>query len=280
MQRKTGQKEHAVNYNQKMRPITITAIEKAKSVLPIYGGTNPEGGTSSEGGTEKKDEKKSESKSDSSSSSSSGNSSSQSAGGGSENSNSNSGSGDTEQQVADLLRQVSELNNKVTSQSTELEGYRTKEQEAQRAAMSEQDRLKSDLESLGKTVEKMDQVIHHLAMINAIQGFKDAEFHEARQVLMELREGDYNFDVDIDLENGQATVSGIEDALKKIAKDKYWLVKNAANGSNGNGSGGSRARGSGAAPGSPSNTTTGEARRAEMIKKFPVIAAGRGGMSR
>lgn len=227
----------------------------ALSVLPIFGGTSPEtkveettetkSETKPETKTETKPETKSETKTETET--------------------------DTTQTVADLLKQVGELTKKVGTLSEENKGFKDKEEKATRASQTREQNLEKDLTDAQQTIEQMDAVIKHLALVNGIQGFKDAEWHSSRQVFAELKDDEY--EIDIDLEKGTATVTGIENALKRVAKDCPWLVsKDKTQNSNENQNSTTSRRPSGGPPANPGTGTDPASKRQNMIGRFSALA--------
>lgn len=174
--------------------------------------------------------------------------------------------------MADLLKQL----NEATKQIKELQGktasYEKEKAQQARAQQTREEQLEADLVDAQQTIAAMDSVIRHTAIVNAIQGMKDYQFHSARHVLNEL---DPNaFDVDVDLQNGTATVTGIEAEIKRVAKEMPWLVAQEKNG-NPMGKNPVAGRSSGAPPANPNGDAAKVSRRAELMKKFPVISHGR-----
>lgn len=174
--------------------------------------------------------------------------------------------------MADLLKQL----NEATKQIKELQGktasYEKEKAQATRAQQTREEQLETDLNDAQQTIASMDSVIRHTAIVNAIQGMKDYQFHSARHVLNEL---DPNaFDVDVDLQNGTATVTGIEAEIKRVAKEMPWLVAQEKNG-NLMSKNTVAGRSSGAPPANPNGDSAKVSRRAELMKKFPVISHGR-----
>lgn len=175
--------------------------------------------------------------------------------------------------IADLLKQLNEATKQIKDLQAKTQTYEKEKAQATRAQQTREEQLETDLTEAQQIIAKMDAVIRHTAIVNAIQGIKDYEFHSARHVLNEL---DHNsFDVDVDLENGTAIVSGIENEIKRVAKEMPWLVAQ-AKGSNNIGKN-PMPRSSGAPPANPNGDADKVARRAELMKKFPVIAHGRAG---
>jgi len=173
--------------------------------------------------------------------------------------------------IADLLKQLNDATKTIKDLQSKTQKYETEKAQAVRAQQTREQQLETDLQEAQQTIARMDAVIRHTAIVNAIQGMKDYQFHSARHVLNEL---DSNaFDVDVDLENGTATVTGIESEIKRVAKEMPWLV---AQEKSSNSTGKSPApRSSGAPPGNPNGDAAKVARRAELMKKYPVIAHGR-----
>jgi len=231
---------------------------QAMAALPIFGGTAPT-----------PDDSPSDDDSDSTSKTTKTESSADASGGES----SNSAEALTPEQISDLLKQVTQLNSTVTQLKTENDSFKTKEDQARRASQGREQTLEEDNQRLTQTVDAMDQVIKHLAIVNAIQGNKDLRFHDPRDVIARLDHSSYNLDVDLD--NGQATVKNIENELKRIASECPWLVVKPADSQNNNQS--NRApRGTGTPPASSAGNQTAKAqRRKDLEAKWPVIGSGR-----
>lgn len=172
--------------------------------------------------------------------------------------------------IADLLKQLNDATKTIKDLQGKTATYEKEKANQARAQQTREQQLESDLAEAQEMVAKMDAVIRHTAIVNAIQGMKDYQFHSARHVLNEL---DTNaFDIDVDLENGTATVTGIEAEIKRVAKEMPWLVaQEKSNSSPRN----SVPKSSGAPPSNPNGDAAKVARRAELMKKYPVIAHGR-----
>lgn len=180
------------------------------------------------------------------------------------------------EKVTELLKQVTELTGKLNALSKENENFKNKEQEAIRAQQSREETLEQDLNDAQQTIHQMDQVIRYTAIVNAIQSNPDLEFHSAKHVLREL---DMDaLDLDVDLENGTATVSGIDNELKRIARECEWLVKrnNKAEAATTTAAK-PKARPSGTPPAPPGANGSKANRRQELSKRFPVIMHNRNG---
>lgn len=173
--------------------------------------------------------------------------------------------------IADLLKQLNDATKTIKDLQGKTESYEKEKAQQARAQQTREQQLEQDLTEAQQTIAKMDAVIRHTAMINAIQGMKDYQFHSARHVLNELDPN--SFDIDVDLSNGTATVTGIEAEIKRVAKEMPWLV---AQEKNVNGMPKTTTqRSSGAPPANPNGDAAKVARRAELMKKFPVISHGR-----
>jgi hypothetical protein len=248
----------------------IDVEDIAKRILPIFGGTGPTGGASQENNQ--------------------GNENNNS-GSGSENSGTTTSGGDqkqglTAEEAADLLEQVKTLTTSGENLQKELQGYKDKEDKAKRESMGREEALNADLEAAQETIVKMDNALKHQAIINAINSFKDIEFHDpnfaAGKLGAEILEG-----MEVDLDAGTVTVKGVENDLRRIAKEYDWAVKKrSANNDQNNGSGnqngatrnsqnGSPIRNSGAPPANPGSAGDKATRRKALAERFPVIAHGR-----
>lgn len=189
-----------------------------------------------------------------------------------------SGTSDTAQEdltknpeaMADLLKQLNDATKTIKDLQSKTATYEKEKANAVRAQQTREQQLEGDLQEAQQTIAKMDAVIRHTALINAIQGMKDYEFHSARHVLNELDPN--SFEIDVDLENGTATITGVENEIKRVAKEMPWLVAQAKSGIP---TKRTLPGSSGAPPSNPNGDADKVSRRAELMKKFPVIAHGR-----
>lgn len=172
--------------------------------------------------------------------------------------------------LAQLLQQVQTKDQELNQTKTKLQQYETEKAASDRAKLSEVEQLKTDLAQRDQIIEGMDRVIRHNAITTALLQVKDTQWNSVKQVMAELDESAY--DVQVDLENGQATVTGIEQEARRIAQNYPWLVK--SSGPN-DGSKPRTPRPSGAPPVTPTDAGGKQTRRNELMKKFPVIAGGR-----
>lgn len=189
-----------------------------------------------------------------------------------DNSSNSSDLNENPEAIADLLKQLNEATKQIKDLQKKTETYENEKAQTIRAQQTREEQLENDLIEAQQTIANMDSVIRHTAIINAIQGIKDYQFHSARHVMNELDSN--SFDVDVDLENGTAIVTGIESEIKRIAKEMPWLVAQEKS-QNGTISKNNAPRSSGAPPANPNGDAAKVSRRAELMKKFPVISHGR-----
>ncbi|AEL97930.1 head scaffolding protein [Mycobacterium phage Patience] len=251
-------------WSKRMDPMfSVNAEEIAKRVLPIFGGTSPET-TSTETAqttqtpqTEKKDEEKS----------------------------SDSGKSEPQkkeyspEEVSSILEQVAETQAKLEEATKKLKTFESEQEKQKRAAMSKEEALQADYEQAQQIIVKLDAALKNQAVINAINGFKDIQFHDTKFVLNELKNSAPEIfeDMEVDLDGGTVTVSGVENHLRRIAKEKDWAVKKISTPENSNQHQNPTPvpRGSGAPPANPGLSGDKATRRKALAEKFPVISHGR-----
>lgn len=175
--------------------------------------------------------------------------------------------------IKSLLQQIDQLQKNLGKVTGERDQHLQKQQETERAQMNKEQQQEQDIANLQNQVEQQHRVIETMALRNAFLEQSDFQWNSVRQAMSELSAENYT--VDIDLENGNAVVSGIDNEAKRIAKDFPWLLKGKAATESNNGHGGARVRGSGTPPSPPTGDAAKVAKRADLIKKFPVIAQGR-----
>lgn len=254
MQRKTRPNRIESKYMSKIteKLVAVNPLEAAKAAMPFFGGEDKEETTSESAGTE-----------DTTSTDTA-----------VSDSTSTDGTPDLTQNpeaMADLLKQLNDATKQIKELQNKTASYEKEKSQAARAQQTREEQLETDLQEAQQTIAKMDAVIRHTALVNAIQGMKDYEFHSARHVLNELDPN--SFEIDVDLENGTATITGVENEIKRVAKEMPWLVAQAKTGNITNKT--TIPRGSGAPPANPNGDAAKVARRTELMKKFPVIAHGR-----
>ena len=238
---------------------TPPKLEAALKAFPLFGGEDEEGGNTTTTGEQQ-------------------NSTTQPAGGSAtQQSNSTTTQNGGNDQTVELQAKLDKAINDLAEANKSIKNFEKKETDAQRATQTREQNLQTDLDTANQTIAQMDAIIRHSALVNAVQGLKNYEFHSVRHVINELQ--DDEFDVDVDLEKGVATVTGIEDAIKRIAAKEPWLIKqkDAQDQNNGNGTPRAPKPGSGAPPVGGGGATKGMSaeKRAAMMKRFPVIGMGR-----
>ena len=258
MQRKIANKSGAQSgmKNNSMVVKDPKSMEAAKAAMPFFGGTSPtETETESESSTTETSEKPSES------------------------ANGTSTEIATDPQaVADLVKQVESLNNTVGQLKKVNEKFESEKKTKERESMGREEALSRDLEEAQQTIVKMDQALRNQAVVNAINGFKDIEFHDIKFAMSKLSSDVFD-QMEVDLANGTVTVTGIENDLRRIAKENEWAVKNKGSvTANVNGSEQRRApaaRPSGGAPSGAGGDASKATARKALAARFPVITHGR-----
>lgn len=175
--------------------------------------------------------------------------------------------------IQSLLQQLSKLQGDLSKATGERDGFLQKQQEQERAQMNKEQQQAQDIQNLQNQLEQYHRVVEQMAVTNALLSQGDYQWHSPRQVLGELQDDEIS--VDVDLNNGQANVTGMEVAVKRIAQQCPWLLKSKTEQQQSNGSGTGKVKSSGAPPAPPTGNEGKVAKRADLIKKFPVIAQGR-----
>lgn len=189
-------------------------------------------------------------------------------------------------QVADLIKQVTDLGNTVKTLNDEKSKAATEKATADRAKLGREQALEADLEDAQQTIIKMDAALKRQAVVNAINNEKEIEFHDVNFVLQKL-DPTIMENMVVDLDNAQVTVTGVGNDLRRIAKENDWAVKKnnrpATNGNSGGAAGGEGkppAQGSGAAPNGAVGGASKTERREKLLTKYPVIGHGRSPIAR
>lgn len=252
-------------FQTKHQPLLVNSIEAARQALPFFGGTAPDAPA------EKTEE------SDSTSDSTTDASATKSAGG--------DGSTLTPEQIASIVAQNADLVKTTKDLTGKLDNYTKQEADAEKAKLGDIERRDREIAERDETIVNMDKVIRALAVENAIAQSKDLKFHSTKHVINELDPTEY--EIDVDLKTGTAVVSNLDKAMKRIAEANPWMVVDASKDNPGGANGATRTgnqnpggaparRGSGAPP-SPGASRQSDAtqRRSDLLKKFPVLAAGK-----
>lgn len=166
-----------------------------------------------------------------------------------------------------LLSQVTTLQSDLQATKTERDKFVQEQEKAARAQMTREENLEKDLTAAHETIKQMDQVIRSTALTNAFLSQSDYQWNSIKQAMSELSDSEYQ--IDVDLEKQVATVSGMDKAAARIAKDFPWLLKPTGD-PNGQQSNGPRSTGGPPAPPAGSSGPKADARES-MMKKFPAI---------
>lgn len=175
--------------------------------------------------------------------------------------------------LGQLLSQVEQLQKDLKDAQGKVGTYEEEKQKAERAQQTREQQLESDLQQRDAAIQQMDAVIKNMAITNSMLSQKDIKWNSVKQAIAELQPDEY--EIDVNLEKGSATVSGLDKAAERIAKQFPWLVDNggtlpsppktpATN----------KPRGSGAPPAPPPADGDKQARRNRLMKRYGVIASG------
>lgn len=172
--------------------------------------------------------------------------------------------------LTQLLSQVDSLTKNLKTANDKVTAYEAKQQEEARKQQTKEQQLESDLAERDKTIQQMDAVIQNMAVNNAFLSQPDIQWNSVKQAMAELDSS--AFEVDIDLASGKATVSGIENEVKRIAKDFPWLIKSAQNSTvTPPATPRQQPTRSGPAPSVPGTEAEKAAKRSDLMKRFPAI---------
>lgn len=254
-----------MSLNSPIEPILTDAERKIFASMPFFGG---EGEAAAGGNTINEDEKKNQG-------TPAGNQQQPSGG----NTNSDDPIAKLQSDpnaIKQLLDQVSKQSSDLANITQERDGLATEKEKQARAQMSKEEGLQKDLENAQVQIEQLHELVTTMAKQNAfLTASGDTKWNSVKQAMAEL--DDNNFTVDVNLEQRTADIQGIENEVKRIAKDFPWLVKSAAEnneqGNNGNnsGRGAGRPRTTGAPPAPPKGNEGKQERRAALMSRFPVL---------
>lgn len=147
----------------------------------------------------------------------------------------NSGAGDGDsgtaggEQTPDLQAQLDE------ERAARIQLQRERDEAAERAAdaanasADEADRVASERDSYKQKYEKLKELMSTSYLDNAIRGQTKFDFHDTEAVRAFLDQSK----IRLDLDTGQ--IDGLDEQLRKIAKDKPYLVKQPENAGGGDG---------------------------------------------
>ena len=176
--------------------------------------------------------------------------------------------------VAELVKQIDTLNTTVSDLQKKNETYETEKKTKERAGLGREEALTKDLEDRDQIIQKMDAALRNQAVINAINSFTDVQFHDPKFAMSKLSPEIFE-KMQVDLENGTVTVTGVENDLRRVAKEYEWAVKKAGATETAPPVVTPPARATGGAPrGGGGDSSTATTRKAHMAR-YPVIAHGR-----
>lgn len=175
--------------------------------------------------------------------------------------------------LRDLLNQVSKQQGDLQKISGEHATLTAEKEKQARLQLSKEENLQKDLDNANAQIEQMTEIVRNVALQNAfIEKSGEVQWNSVKQAMAELLED--NYQVDVDVNNRTAEVTGIEKEIQRIAKDSPWLVKSGGvvdpNGSRGPGR--PRSNPTGAPPAGPKANGDKSARRAQMMNRYPVLS--------
>lgn len=188
--------------------IPISAIDRAKAAWPIFGGTSPPAPAKTD-----------PPKADPPQGNPPAAPAAAPAGGVTPPANTPGG----EVNVAQLLAQLQTLTQQVTTLTTENEGYKTKETEAENAKKTKEQQLETTIAQKDQVIEQATNLIGQKALENALLTHKDYQFHDANDALMNLKDAE-GVKVTVDIAKQIATVEGLDAAIKDLATRKSWML--------------------------------------------------------
>lgn len=177
--------------------------------------------------------------------------------------------------LSQLLSQVQALTSKLGEVTTDRDSLKTKQDQQARAQQTKEEQLQTDLDNERLRNEKLFNILRAKVVENAISNAKGYEWHSTKQVMAELNQDAY--EVNIDEDKLEGTVSGIDTEIKRIAQQCPWLVsKDKTTPSNNQQTQRpTRPSGTPVAPPGGGGTDAKAAKREALIKKYPVIMQGR-----
>ena len=238
-------------------------VLEALTCLPLFGGA--------ETATETQTSESSSASSDNSSTDTGSSTASFVGTGSSSSAGGDSGTELTPEQIQELVKRTEELTNTNKELLKKTSKYENDAAEAEKAKLSREEALESDLQKATDTIVQLDTALKRQAVVNAINSFDELKFHDVDFIVHELDPAIME-DMIVDLENSTVTVKGIENDLRRIAKEKSWAVKQTAAGDQQKQQ--RQQRPSGAPPSGNNGGKSNSGRREELLARFPVIGHG------
>jgi len=176
--------------------------------------------------------------------------------------------------LGQLLSQVETLTKELDKAKTTIGEHENAKAEEERKKQTREQQLEADLAQRDAIIQQMDAVIKNQAIVNAMNSVEGIQWNSVKQALAELKPDEY--EISVDLENGQATVSGIKEAAQRIAKDNDWLVKKPEPATKQQTRQTRQVTSSGKPPAPPNpNGEAKQVKRDRLMKRYGVLKAGR-----
>lgn len=179
--------------------------------------------------------------------------------------------------LTQLLSQVQSLTNQVTQLTTENTGFKEKQTQEERSKLAKEQQLEQDLANERLRTEKAINLLTQKTLENALLTHKEYQWHDSASALAKVDQNAIK--TTIDIEKGVATVEGLDNEIKRVARENSWMLsKGPADppkaGDQPNPAAPVAGRPTGAPPASPSANADKAKQRTSMIDKYPVIAHG------
>lgn len=163
-----------------------------------------------------------------------------------------------DRRIAELSREARNRRRELRAAQRELDEARATVAQKETDGVKGQETLKTKLAEANETISKLKGQMETGLLRNQINEFDTIKWHDTTLVIKELNRAK----IDVDLEDGY--VDGLQKELKRIAKEKPFLVKESSSGASGSGSTGSHPQGG------STNTQTTHAEQAKA--RFPWLA--------
>lgn len=177
--------------------------------------------------------------------------------------------------LTQLLSQVQTLTTQVTTLTQENTNFKDAKTAEERSKLAKEQQLEQDLANERMKTEKAVNLLTAKTLENALLTHKDYQWHDTASALAKLDQGAIK--TTIDIEKGVATVEGLENEVKRIARENSWML------SKGPAEPGTppatppnpaapvAGRPTGTPPAPPNTDAAKAAKRNGLIDKYPVI---------
>jgi hypothetical protein len=180
--------------------------------------------------------------------------------------------------LTQLLSQVQSLTNQVTQLTTENTSYKEKQTAEERSKLAKEQQLEQDLANERLRTEKAVNLLTQKTLENALLTHKEYQWHDSASALAKVDQNAIK--TTIDIEKGVATVEGLENEIKRVARENSWMLSKGPatdppkTGDQPNPAAPVAGRPTGTPPPPPNATADKAKQRNSMIDKYPVIAHG------